>query len=130
MSSKIDGVPRELLERLAHVLYMHDAEKTGAATELDALIAAPVVERKPNAWATLQTGWKDEDRTVITDQSEAEQYNRQCYDLTPLFTSPPELAELKATIAELSNLLGQARGMVNGASDEWHNSVEKVLGHE
>jgi hypothetical protein len=38
--------------------------------------------------------------------------------------------ELQATITELIMLLGQARGMANGASDEWHNSVKKVLGHE
>lgn len=39
-------ISRELAERLANVLYMYDAENTGAATELDALIAAPVVERQ------------------------------------------------------------------------------------
>jgi hypothetical protein len=52
------------------------------------------------------------------------------YYKIPVFTAPPELAELQATIAKLKELLGRARGMVNGASDEWHNSVKKVLGHE
>jgi len=43
-NDKTVTISRELAERLANVLYMHDAENTDAATELDALIAAPVVE--------------------------------------------------------------------------------------
>jgi 3-hydroxy-3-methylglutaryl CoA synthase len=50
--------------------------------------------------------------------------------LVATHAAPPELSELQATIATLKALLGQARSMVNGASDEWHNSVKKVLSHE
>lgn len=46
MTNKTVTMPLELAERLSHVLYMHDAENTEAASELDSLIAAPAVERQ------------------------------------------------------------------------------------
>lgn len=36
----------------------------------------------------------------------------------------------EARIEELESLLGQARGMVNGATEEWHNKVAEVLGNK
>lgn len=32
-------------------------------------------------------------------------------------------------VKRLKGLLGQARSLVNGASDEWHDSVKEVLGN-
>jgi len=35
----------------------------------------------------------------------------------------------EARIEEIELLLRQARSMVNGASDEWHNKVAEILGN-
>ena len=81
---------RELIERIASGMWYADSRKSLTA-EIEKILAAPIVEAdgmgEAVAWATLQEGWKDEDRTVITDPVEAEQYNRQCYELTPLYAS-------------------------------------------
>ncbi|EXF96264.1 hypothetical protein HK44_020315 [Pseudomonas fluorescens HK44] len=110
MSSKIE-VSRELAERLAHVLYMHDAEKTGAAKELDALIAAPVVERQPNVidldavdWETIQKA-ADESNWMPNEYMRNEWVSDVCNFLKygrAEHPAPPELAELQATIAQLT----------------------------
>jgi hypothetical protein len=133
MSSKIE-VSRGMLKHLERC-----AESMGwsIADELRALLAAPVVERQPFAYSFRFAGcvtsagpenWRDE-----IDREKPAQFlfdDGRVKDFQPLYAAPPELAELQATIATLKILLGQARGMVNGASDEWHNSVEKVIGHE
>ncbi|WP_148057457.1 hypothetical protein [Pseudomonas brassicacearum] len=59
------------------------------AKELNSILAAPVVERQPVAWGTMQPEFSDDDRTLITDKEYAEVYDRQCYTLTPLFDSSP-----------------------------------------
>lgn len=38
-----------------------------------------------------------------------------------------ELAALREELAKSNDLLGQALGMVNGATDEWHNEAKKVI---
>lgn len=78
--------PESALMEGIRTLEKIDASITARQARID---AAAQHQGKPVAWATLQDGWKDEDRTVITDPVEAEEYNRVCYDLTPLFTSQP-----------------------------------------
>ena len=84
---------RELAENLLHCGVTSSFITPSMTAELRAILAAPIVEAggmgEAVALATLQEGWKDEDRTVITDPIEAEEYNRQCYDLTPLYASQP-----------------------------------------
>ena len=38
--------------------------------------------------------------------------------------------QLQERIDELELLLRQARSMVNGATDEWHNKVAEILGNK
>lgn len=38
-----------------------------------------------------------------------------------------QLAALREELAKSNELLGQARGMVNGATDEWHAEVQKLI---
>jgi len=95
MSSKIDGVPRELLERVCGIATksydIEDAMLAGG--ELRALLAAPVVERQPVAWfrsdALGCVMWKPRASLALKEGD-------------PLYTAPPELAELQATIARLT----------------------------
>ena len=115
MSNKIE-VERNTLIRAMNIEDVEDRFK--AIHELRGLLAAPVVERPPDAWATLQAGWKDEDRTVMTDPVEAEEYHRACYDLTPLFTAPPELAELQAQLESIGEDVGQLRSELEDAEQE------------
>ena len=128
MSSKIE-VSRDLLDRLRNrLIRLNEIDDFGPELFQILNVAAPVVERQPVAWA-MQSGL---DRISRSEHASHATYGRPGqpgWDI-PLFAAPPELAELQATIVALKELLGQARGMVNGASDEWHNSVEKVLGHE
>lgn len=39
-----------------------------------------------------------------------------------------ELAALREELAKAKKLLSQARAMVNGATDEWHAEVQKIIG--
>lgn len=65
---------------------------------------APVVERQePVAWGTMQPEFSDDDRTLITDKDDAEVYDRQCYTLTPLYTSPP--APVAVRKLEMANVV-------------------------
>lgn len=86
-------ISRELAERLAHVLYMYDAENTGAATELDALIATPVVEcQEPVAYCYKEYVWATGiGAHVWRDKLETEKPgdDSEIKDLAPLYTSPP-----------------------------------------
>jgi len=48
------------------------------------------VERvEPVAWGNLANWCLDSDRVLITDKTKAEEYHRDVYDLTPLYTTPP-----------------------------------------
>lgn len=49
------------------------------------LYDVPRLEDTPAAWVTLQPDWDDEDRTAITNPESAEEYDRTCYTLTPLY---------------------------------------------
>lgn len=115
MSSKIE-VERELLRRLSDP-ELHSTISNSEWLAVEAILATPVVERQ-SPECKCSAGM------AVVPWLHAKHCPISCC------AAPPELAELQATISELSKLLGQARGMVNGASDEWHNSVTKVLGHE
>ena len=113
MSSKIDGVPRELLQNVDDVLYImtgHDSyprlvHKYGAhwwnpinemRNGLCTLLAAPVVEHHPALWI---------DAAYLRDHSNecipAFREPPSC-EPTALYRAAPELAELQATIADLT----------------------------
>jgi hypothetical protein len=149
MSSKIE-ITRDLAEKL-----FDGASSMGwsVARQLRKILDAPVVERQPDA---IIEGCMTS--VGITHAIYASTVSLKDKEQVRLYREPPERselqaklelasrmfdevensladscsreAELQATIATLKELLGQARGMVNGASDEWHNSVEKVIGHE
>lgn len=81
---------------------------------------------KPVAWVTMQREFCDDERSVITNEVEAEKYSLDCYDLTPLYSQEyvsalqhesavnweaaaslnVENQELKKRIAELESDLG------------------------
>jgi hypothetical protein len=91
--------------------------------------AAPVVERQPVHLNIFKfTSDRDNGNSLFCEEIDEVAEDNEKFVRHGEYQS--KLAELQATNAELSKLLGQARGMVSGASDEWHNSVEKVLGHE
>jgi len=46
-------------------------------------------EQEPVAWGNLANWCLDSDRVLITDKDKAAKYNRDVYDLTPLYTHPP-----------------------------------------
>ena len=94
MTNKTVTMSRELAERLAHVLYMHDAEKTGAATELDALIAAPVVDCQPDPIIGVL-------KSNLAEGVMPSFSGGDLKHLIKLLEHSPELAELQATIARL-----------------------------
>ncbi|RBB97497.1 hypothetical protein C3E97_027665 [Pseudomonas sp. MWU12-2115] len=90
----IDGVSRELLERL------FEGFKQGnwyaEAQELRALLDAPVVERQPVAWIEI-----DEDKPA---GKTIDWYNSDLLEIplgTKLYVAPPEVAALQSTIAQL-----------------------------
>ena len=39
-------------------------------------------------------------------------------------------ADLREELARSNDLLSQARGMVNGATDEWHDEAQKLTGEK
>jgi hypothetical protein len=114
MSSKIE-VPRELLQKVDDVLYIMTGEDcynrliqkygkdwwnqvNGIRNGLCTLIAAPVVERQPLCYQARHSATEP---WFFTD--------KPCYwEWRPVYTSPPELAELQATITELETKLNNA----------------------
>ena len=104
MSSKIDGVPRELLAEI----YNHHATTTSHCDQLRALLAAPVVERQPAmAWALLNGNGQVRD---LTDRWDVAKH----WDglVQSLYDAPPELAELQAPtngalIKDLTEVIAQ-----------------------
>lgn len=79
-----------------------------------ARIALAAKQAKPVEWGALQQEFLDEDRSLFTDQDEANAYSESCYGLTPLYTTPQpahteqdgwKLVPEEATIAMLT-LLG------------------------
>jgi len=113
-----DELARELarMSRTADKSVMHETE-----------FAAPVDERQPVAWGTMQPDWPDHHRTLITDKSQVEAYNRQCYELTAFYTAPPELDELQATIARLTAENEQLRSSDEEAT-ELCDTLSSLLG--
>lgn len=102
MSDKI-SVPRKLIELTVSFRLDH-----ANVDELRALLAAPVVERQPFAYSFRFAGcvtaagpesWRDE----IDREKPAQFLFDDCRvkDFQPLFTTPPELAELQAAIVHL-----------------------------
>jgi hypothetical protein len=105
MSSKIE-VSREKLESLIAKVY---GEKPGnpddELDELRALLAAPVVERQPRAWLYMNTNMGNELSFQRLDHFYRPYTNTGEHDYVKgvaLYTAPPELAELQATIAQLT----------------------------
>lgn len=110
MSSKIDGVPRELLERATDNKYI-DKERISiyrheALCSIRALLAAPVVERQPvdmqwqyeagSAW------WAFDAESVGDNIASGTKIRLTDQAGKVLFSYPaPELAELQATIDKL-----------------------------
>jgi cell division protein FtsB len=90
MSSKVDGVPRELLEDM-----LNPCADFATHDRLRALLDAPVVERQPKAWLTGKCIW---------EHKNSAQKHSDCtgQKVEPLYTAPPELAELQATVARLT----------------------------
>lgn len=47
-------------------------------------------EQEPVAWGNLAEGFDDHDRVLITDKDKAENYSRNCYPLTSIYTKEPK----------------------------------------
>lgn len=59
---------------------------------LDALrdrIALAALTDEPACFGTMQEDWPDEDRDLFLDKAAADFYAENCYELMPLYTSPP-----------------------------------------
>jgi hypothetical protein len=113
MSSKIE-VSRELAEEILKILVLDDWKQ---AVPLAAILAAPVVERQPVAPAfTMPSnensyGFGYVDGTCIQSLRGYRDHLEEIVDSIPegpLFTAPPELAELQSTIARLESKLNRA----------------------
>ena len=99
MSSKIDGIQHELLERIAGDSYQDSLRAVG---ELRELLAAPVVERQPAYWEYRGTSMGDQVEKKQMDCLWLNPNATHEHDYikgVPLYREPPELAELQATIA-------------------------------
>jgi hypothetical protein len=59
---------------------------------------------EPVAWGNLANWCLDSDRVLITDKTKAEEYHRDVYDLTPLYTTPPYVATPLAAQREWQGL--------------------------
>ena len=81
--------------------------------ELRALLAAPVVERQPVAWGCFGVVIGGKLCDFVTLECPSVQSEKAAVDLAegkgfrlvagvPLYTTPPELAELQATIARMT----------------------------
>jgi len=91
MSSKIDGVPRELLANFIEYSVSvagHCSDWLREKEELRALLAAPVVERQPVAW---EIRYKDGDdhQGFVQTEDQASYYRGMAYHVIPLFASRP-----------------------------------------
>lgn len=117
MSSKIE-MSRELaqwaLDSVDECIMRNEPEKL---EELRTLLAAPVVERQPDAWWYAVNGmweWCADREYAVKELAEfradhsaeelAELKADGLLDPQALYVSPPELAELQATIATLSKI--------------------------
>jgi len=139
MSSKIDGVPRELLDNLLHCGTTSSFITPATTAALRALLAksddsnkvnnrqmglmqfvekhaAPVVERQPFFYGIMQPDGKPHYSELCVSgeasdlESEAESMSEDSdgeYYVVALYTAPPELAELQATIARLTELINE-----------------------
>jgi len=108
MTNKTVTMSRELVEQL-----QRSAESMGwsVADDLSAALAAPVVERQPFFYGIMQPDGKPHYSELCVSgeasdlESEAESMSEDSdgeYHVVALYTAPPELAELQATIARLT----------------------------
>lgn len=105
MSSKIE-VSRKLAEKLAEDVIGLSAKKShwAAVFELRALLAAPVVERQPDAWLINGKALCFPSPNIVIEPEDV-----------PLFAAPPGLAELQATI---DRLMAEIEDWKNGSKIE------------
>ena len=71
--------------------------------------SAPVVERQPVA-AWQRKSKNEDDRWFYLPDSDVEEAIRLVYEVRKLYTAPPELAELQATIAKLTAEIERLKG--------------------
>lgn len=147
MSSKIDGVPRELLERL-----QSQTELSNDWDEVQALLAAPVVERQEavgiegmpqylilfddterpvetmfgeqiarKRYADISMSWNAHLFVKIDSNSRDAMFAK---NNATVYTSPPELAELQAIISRLTADVETMRAKNN----ELNDTVERLKG--
>jgi hypothetical protein len=118
MSSKIEFT-REFGERVNRALsqiglqdHLCDYASVDAVKkELLSILAAPVVERQPAGWDAEISGYT----TMFVRKADRLESVRAHYEalghtvtVNALYTTPPELAELQATIAQLESKLNRA----------------------
>ena len=98
------------LHQISEILSKASAQSDGgnlgyaiadAVKVIDGAIAAFGAE--PVGWVTMQKEFCDDERTVITNSIEAEKYSAQCYDLTPLYSSPQSGKVVKLPNEFISN---------------------------
>jgi hypothetical protein len=116
MSSKIDGVPRELLERCIRA--NDEAQPSQLYADLVALLEAPVVERQP-VDAILLENCED-----VTVQDYGRGYFATDDCVAQLYTAPPELSELQAELAETNVRLASSVEQV----EELQSEIDRLKG--
>lgn len=116
MSSKIDGVPRELLEDFLNHRDNGDWYDGIWITHLDrlrALLAAPFVERQPVAFAWVVVSPDGKEFSELQSSEDAAKdlardmdgdlhpdHTGERHEIKAVYTAPPELAELQADMAQ------------------------------
>jgi uncharacterized small protein (DUF1192 family) len=101
MSSKIE-VTRKLIKQCEVLAAMQSDEPTEHCKKLREILAAPVVERQPVAWMYLERSEDGYEYRPLFSHQKWVVLPDGFYEESPLYTAPPELAELQATIARLT----------------------------
>ena len=132
MSSKIDGVTRELLERVEHLL-LDAFGGTQAGAELRALLAAPVVERQPlgyvHQWEIERIFAGNAHWATLWNSDGANNPSRNGSTAIAVYTAPPELAELQALNEDalaVNKTLSQQMDAMQATIDQQAVEIERL----
>lgn len=98
MNNKLE-ISRELATEILQILLLDEWEQ---AAPLAAILAAPVVERQPVQILQASYHWQDIWVDVDQDEYVKRAMDPHSYKVRMVYTAPPELAELQATIARLT----------------------------
>lgn len=123
MSSKIVTIAHELADRAVNAL--DDEGWHELANELATAIAAPVVERQPVA--RVEIGADRNAALTITDGDWLRSLkDRGVHQLVPLYTAPPELAELQESLSRARKAHALSQASQNEKIDELQATIARL----